>query len=100
MHVADNRMMASVGSTIFGSSRSSTRTSPGPCITTPRMIFSAVRCLPCCRSVARGGVNLGDVRVDRAVGAGDHVQAALDVAEDDDARRRDGLAVLAVVDGE
>src|SRR5688572_213231 len=30
-------MIASVGSTIRGASRSSTRTSPGPCITAPRM---------------------------------------------------------------
>ena len=37
MQVAVRRMTASVGSTIFGSSRSSTRTSPGACMTTPRM---------------------------------------------------------------
>src|SRR5215204_3615384 len=38
MQVADNRMIASVGSMILGSSRSSTRTSPGPYITTPRIV--------------------------------------------------------------
>src|SRR5918992_4832603 len=37
---ADTRMIASVGSTIRGSSRSSTRTSPGPYITAPRITFS------------------------------------------------------------
>ncbi len=37
MQVAVSRMIASVGSMIFGSSRSSTRTSPGACMTTPRM---------------------------------------------------------------
>src|SRR3954447_803780 len=35
MQVAARVMIASVGSTICGSSRSSTRTSPGECITTP-----------------------------------------------------------------
>src|SRR4051794_31245128 len=34
-------MIASVGSTIRGASRSSTRTSPGPCITAPRIWFSS-----------------------------------------------------------
>ena len=37
MQVAARRMIASVGSMILGSSRSSTRTSPGACSTTPRM---------------------------------------------------------------
>jgi hypothetical protein len=37
MHVAGNPMIASVASTIRGSSRSSTRTSPGPYITAPRI---------------------------------------------------------------
>src|SRR5436190_1745724 len=36
MHVADSVMTASVGSRIFGSSRSTTRTSPAEYITTPR----------------------------------------------------------------
>src|SRR5919106_1899978 len=36
MHVADSLMIASVGSMIFGSSRFTTRTSPGEYITTPR----------------------------------------------------------------
>jgi hypothetical protein len=34
MHVAESWMIASVGSMIFGSSRLSTRTSPGPYMTT------------------------------------------------------------------
>ena len=38
MHVAGKRMIASVASTIRGSLRSSTRTSPGPYITAPRII--------------------------------------------------------------
>src|SRR5205823_12394680 len=37
MQVAASRMIASVGSMILGSSRSSTRTSPGECMTTPLM---------------------------------------------------------------
>src|SRR5688572_22608413 len=37
MQVADRRMMASVGSMIVGSGRSSIRTSPGACRTAPRM---------------------------------------------------------------
>src|ERR1700712_2605128 len=37
MHVAEMRMIASVGSMIVGSSRSSTRMSPAACMTTPRM---------------------------------------------------------------
>jgi hypothetical protein len=37
MQVADNRMIASVGFRIAGSGRSSTRTSPGAYITTPRI---------------------------------------------------------------
>ena len=44
MQVADRRMMASVGSMIRGSSRSSTRTSPGACMTTPRMADAPLRC--------------------------------------------------------
>jgi hypothetical protein len=40
---AATRMIASVGSTMRGSSRSSTRTSPGPCITAPRMRSPSVR---------------------------------------------------------
>ena len=39
IQVADRRMIASVGARIFGSSRSSTRTSPGACRTAPRMTF-------------------------------------------------------------
>ena len=38
MQEAVRRMIASVGSTIVGISRSSTRTSPGPCMMTPRMV--------------------------------------------------------------
>ncbi|BCI56073.1 hypothetical protein NIIDNTM18_53510 [Mycolicibacterium litorale] len=38
MQAADTLMTASVGSTIFGSSRSSTRMSPGAYMTTPRMV--------------------------------------------------------------
>src|SRR3954468_23708566 len=38
-HVADMRMMTSVGSTIFGSSRSTKRTSRGPYSTAPFMFF-------------------------------------------------------------
>src|SRR3954447_1956052 len=38
MHVAESRMTASVGARIAASARFSTRTSPGPCITTPRMV--------------------------------------------------------------
>jgi hypothetical protein len=37
MQVADNRMIASVGFSMVGSGRSSTRTSPGPYMTTPRI---------------------------------------------------------------
>jgi hypothetical protein len=40
--VADSRMIASVGVRILGSSRSSTRTSPGAYITAPRMMVSLV----------------------------------------------------------
>src|SRR5581483_5859368 len=39
MQVADRRMIASVGSRIVGSSRSSTRTSPGPWRTAPRIVI-------------------------------------------------------------
>src|SRR3954471_2014798 len=45
MQVADSRMTASVGWMIRGSSRSSTRTSPAVCMTTPRM---SVVLLCCC----------------------------------------------------
>src|SRR3954447_1798952 len=41
---AETRMIASVGSTIAGASRSSTRTSPGPYITAPRSTVSLVSC--------------------------------------------------------
>src|SRR5215472_14623610 len=57
MHVAKRRMMASVGFTIFGTSRSSKRTSRGPYRTAPCIIdlltsfasFTNFRCqgLPC-----------------------------------------------------
>src|SRR3954453_8544053 len=40
---ADSRITASVGSTMVGRSRSSTRTSPGPCRTAPRMRVLLVR---------------------------------------------------------
>src|ERR1051325_10546810 len=39
MQVADRRMIASVGSRIVGSSRSSRRTSPGPGRTAPRIVI-------------------------------------------------------------
>src|SRR5918997_1254862 len=43
MQVAARRMIASVGSTIVGSGRCSTRTSPGLYRTTPRMVVCSVR---------------------------------------------------------
>src|SRR5919205_2216302 len=52
MQVAVRRMIASVGSIILGSSRSSTRTSPAVYITTPRILLLlsnrsfCPRCLP------------------------------------------------------
>src|ERR671918_1944254 len=46
-------MIASVGSTILGSSRSSTRTSPGACITAPRMWLLSF--ILWCRCTAPGG---------------------------------------------
>ena len=49
MQEAVRRRIASVGSTIVGTSRSSTRTSPGACMTTPRMVAVAA-------SVVGGGV--------------------------------------------
>src|SRR5438045_9549280 len=49
MQVAVILMIASVGSTIFGSSRSSTRTSSGECIKTPLMYLL----LPVRRSVSK-----------------------------------------------
>ena len=47
--------MASVGSTIRGSSRSSTRTSPGACMTTPRMADAPLRCSGSRATPARRG---------------------------------------------
>jgi hypothetical protein len=41
MQVAGSRMIASVGSMIFGSSRSSRRTSRGPYMTAPRIVVSS-----------------------------------------------------------
>jgi len=60
---AVSRRIASVGSMIEGRSRSSTRTSRGPYITTPRMVFdSSVRCSTCMpvnRVSACAGESLG-----------------------------------------
>src|SRR4051795_6716272 len=42
MQVTVSRMIASVGSTILGSSRSSTRTSPRPYMTTPRIVLHSI----------------------------------------------------------
>src|SRR6478736_9915816 len=46
MHVADSVMIASVDSRIFGSSRFTTRTSPGEYITTPRTSHVLSSALP------------------------------------------------------
>src|SRR4051812_7530392 len=52
---ADSRMSASVGARIRGSSRSSTRTSPGAWSTTPRMLdVPSDRLVPGCLMLAGG----------------------------------------------
>ena len=51
---AETRMIASVGSMIRGASRSSTRTSPGPYMSAPRITPPRARRRGRCRSTARG----------------------------------------------
>src|SRR5215213_11341778 len=103
MQVVARRMIASVGPMILGSSRSSTRTSPGECITTPFMyvllcvllfrvsrarVRASVREFDPCDEVALAVPDRGDVAVE-AADAGDAVEAA-DVGgvEDEHLRRR------------
>src|SRR5437773_163706 len=65
MHEAGSPMIASVGSTIFGSSRSSKRTSPGPYITVP-CIMGSLQLLPGCTN-PEGDRRGGEYRVGRGL---------------------------------
>src|SRR5215208_4504483 len=98
MQVAASRMIASVGSMIFGSSRSSTRTSPGACITTPlmylllpvrRFSLTSAREFDPCDEVALPAPDRCDAAVE-AADAGDAVEAA-DVGVVEDERLRRGV---------
>src|SRR5215217_268010 len=98
-------MTASVGSTILGSSRSSTRTSPGAYSTAPRMRFSLLltRSGPAAGCPANWGCGLGSVeRLDRQLevvaGGGDHLQPGGNGAQADQAGLGDGLTVVGVED--
>src|SRR5256885_16261682 len=72
MQVAESRMMASLGSTIFGSSRSSTRMSPGPCRTAPRIsdVLSVALAAEDALGDGHGGHGLGPPGVEGEMGDG------------------------------